>query len=101
MSSISSTFVDIPIWARPSSRRNAVSWDPWRKCWVVEVTAPAAAGEANAAILAFVGERLGVGPSDMEWVHAGTSRTKRLRVRGLTTETVEERLRAQRGTSRR
>ena len=49
----------------------------------IRLAAPPVDGKANAALLAFVAERLGVRKSDVELVSGETSRAKRVRVCGV------------------
>jgi uncharacterized protein (TIGR00251 family) len=58
----------------------------------VAVQAPADQGKANEAVLRLVAESLGVGRADVELVAGGTSRTKRVAVRGADATEVRRRL---------
>lgn len=86
--------VVLEVRARPGSSREEVLYDPWRKGWSVAVRAPALQGRANEAILELVSRVLAVPRGQVAWVKAGTSRTKRLLVRGLAVDEVERRMRA-------
>ncbi len=52
----------------------------------IRLAAPPVDGKANAALLAFVAERLGVSKSAVELISGQTSRAKRVRVSGMTPE---------------
>lgn len=58
----------------------------------VRVTAPPVEGQANAALLALLAERLGVRRADVALVSGQTGRTKWVEVRGLTAAEVVARL---------
>jgi len=58
----------------------------------VRLTAPPVEGAANAALLAFLAEVLGVPKRDVRLVSGQTSRRKVVAVAGLTAEEVQERL---------
>jgi uncharacterized protein len=60
----------------------------------VRVTRPPADGEANRAVVRIVARGLGLAPSRLAIVRGATSRRKRLRVDGLDTRELHERLRA-------
>lgn len=49
----------------------------------IRLAAPPVDGKANAALLAFVAEQLGVAKSTVELVSGQTSRAKRVRVSGM------------------
>lgn len=55
----------------------------------VRVAAPAERNRANAAVCRLLADELGVRPADVDVVTGRTSRTKRVRVRGVDTATVE------------
>jgi uncharacterized protein YggU (UPF0235/DUF167 family) len=84
----------IRVWVKPGSARDALDWDPWRERWVVGCRAPAVGGQANRAVAALLAEWLGVPPSSVHWVHAGSSSAKELEAIDLAGAKVEERLRA-------
>lgn len=54
----------------------------------IALAAPPVDGEANAALIAFVAERLGVKKSDVSLISGETSRRKRLAVRTMPLEEV-------------
>lgn len=55
----------------------------------IRLAAPPVDGKANAALLAFVAEKLAVPKSAVELVSGQTSRAKRVRVSGVTPEQAE------------
>jgi uncharacterized protein (TIGR00251 family) len=59
---------------------------------VVRLTAPPAEGQANAALLRFLGRALGVPASSLEILRGAASRDKLVRIRGLTAAEVLARL---------
>jgi uncharacterized protein YggU (UPF0235/DUF167 family) len=67
----------------------------------VRVAAPPRDGRANAACLALVAETLGAKESDVDLVSGATSRTKRVKVRGVEPEQVERLLEAALGNASR
>jgi uncharacterized protein YggU (UPF0235/DUF167 family) len=58
----------------------------------VRVTRPPADGEANAAVLRLVADRLGVPASHVRLVAGERARRKRIRVEGLAADELERRL---------
>jgi len=58
----------------------------------IRLTAPALEGRANEALVRFLAERLGVARGQIVIVRGETSRSKVVRVRGLTAEVVRKRL---------
>ena len=58
----------------------------------VRVAAPPVQGAANKALVRLLARRLGVRSSDIEIVTGHTSRTKRIRVFGVTADEIESRL---------
>jgi uncharacterized protein len=63
----------------------------------VRVAAPAEGGKANAAVLRLLAESLGVRPGDVELVGGATSRSKRVRLAGVTPAAVARWLEATAG----
>lgn len=58
----------------------------------VKVSAPAAAGKANAALLRFLASQLKIPPRNLELVAGHSSRNKRIAIKGLGRTQVMERL---------
>ncbi len=54
----------------------------------IRLAAPPVDGKANEALLAFVAAKVGVGKTAVELVSGQTSRAKRVRVDGVTAQTV-------------
>jgi uncharacterized protein YggU (UPF0235/DUF167 family) len=82
----------LEVWAKPGSAQDAVSWDPWRRRWVVSCRAAPVGGEANRAILASLARWLSIPESSLRWVRSGTSRAKLVEVDGLDSAEVTRRL---------
>ncbi len=66
----------------------------------VRLAAPPVDGKANASLVAFLAEQLDVPRSQVELISGATSRQKRLRVRGASTQAVAEFLSRAEETSR-
>jgi hypothetical protein len=76
---------------RPRSAANRVG--PWRNgILIVDVTRPAAGGEATGAALRAVADALRVAPTAVRLVAGGRTRQKRLSVAGLTPTELSGRL---------
>jgi len=58
----------------------------------VRVAAPPTGGRANDAVLGLLAETLGVKPADVELVSGASSRTKRVRVKGVEPDEVRKHL---------
>ncbi|MFH1124326.1 MAG: DUF167 domain-containing protein [Pseudomonadota bacterium] len=54
----------------------------------VKITSPPVEGMANEALIAYLSKRLGVAKSHIEIISGKTSRTKSLRVRGLSLDQI-------------
>lgn len=77
----------------PRGSRNEISgWRGDTLC--VKITAPPVEGAANAAIVKFVADRLGLRKSQIELVSGDKSREKTLRITGLCDSDIRARLRA-------
>lgn len=83
--------VEIKVKLAPKSSRNEVSGkigDAYR----IKVTAPPVDGKANEALVEFLAKRLGVAKGGVQIVSGLSSRLKRVRVTGLSSEEVFARL---------
>jgi uncharacterized protein (TIGR00251 family) len=58
----------------------------------VRVAAPPEGGRANDAVLGLLAETLGVKPAELELVGGASSRSKRVRIKGVEPEDVKKRL---------
>lgn len=58
----------------------------------IRTSAPPVDGAANEALVAFLADRLGISRSSIEIIAGQTSRRKRLRLRGIDTHQVLQRL---------
>jgi uncharacterized protein (TIGR00251 family) len=77
--------------ATPRAARSSV--DGWQgEVLKVHLQAPPMDGRANAALIALLAAALGVGRRKVEIIGGETSRTKRVRVHGLTAAQVKMRL---------
>jgi len=75
----------------PSAARTEIrGTDPWRHGIVVRVAAKPTEGAANAELLRFLADRLGLPPSAIRIVAGHRSRRKTVAVRGLPRERIEE-----------
>ncbi len=81
----------LPVRVHPGAKRDAVSGvhDGALK---VSLTTPPTDGRANAALIAFVAERLGLARAQVTLLTGAGSRSKTLRIVGLTVVEVEVRL---------
>ena len=75
----------------PGAKRNAVT-GTHDGALKIALTAPPADGRANAALVSFVAERLGVPRASISLLTGATSRSKTLRILGLTSVEAEEKL---------
>jgi hypothetical protein len=73
-----------------ASRDEIAGWDG--EVMRLRLRAPPVDGRANEALLRFLADCLDIPPRDIELVTGATSRTKRLRIVGLSREEVENRL---------
>lgn len=60
----------------------------------IKLTAPAVEGKANKALLKFLAKRLGLPKPNIQIISGERSRTKSIRIHGLTAQQVKERLAA-------
>ena len=75
----------------PNSKRSALA-GRHGDAFKVKIQAPAVDGKANAALLAFLAETLGVKESAVRLVSGATSRDKAVEVAGLSLAEAERRL---------
>ena len=75
--------VRVTVWAT----RNAIEGE-WRGALKVRLAAPPVEGRANEALRRLLAEHLNVPLSAIEIVSGERSRTKRLRIRGITAEQI-------------
>jgi uncharacterized protein (TIGR00251 family) len=81
----------VAIWLQPRGSRNQVVGER-EGAIVIKLQAPPVDGAANAALLRFVAERLGVAVSAVELLRGHTSRRKQISVAGLNAAEVRGRL---------
>lgn len=72
------------------SRNEVIGWRNDTLC--VKITAPPVEGAANAAIVKFIADALGVRKSQVELISGEKSREKTLRVLGLSHEDMRARI---------
>ena len=84
----------VEILAKPGARREAVSWDRWRKRWTVACRPPPIDGRANEALLKVLAVRLDVDPERLRWVRGARGRLKTVEISGLSSEEIDRRLAA-------
>jgi uncharacterized protein (TIGR00251 family) len=78
---------------QPGAKKTEVA-GPHGDALKIRLAAPPVDGKANAALLAFVAAKVGVGRTAVELVSGQTSRAKRVRVAGATPEAVRAALEA-------
>lgn len=81
----------VAIWLQPRGSRNQVMGER-EGAVVIKLQAPPVDGAANAALLRFVAERLGVATSAVQLLRGHTSRGKLISVAGWSAAAVRERL---------
>jgi uncharacterized protein (TIGR00251 family) len=81
----------LPVRVHPGAKRNALggAHDGALK---ISLTTPPTDGRANAALIEFLAERLGISRARITLLTGAASRTKTLRIVGLTQNEVEEKL---------
>lgn len=72
---------------QPGAKKTEVA-GPHGDALKIRLAAPPVDGKANAALLAFVATKVGVGRTAVALVSGQTARAKRVRVAGVTPETV-------------
>lgn len=75
----------------PGAKRNAIT-GTHNGALKVSLTTPPTDGRANAALIAFLAEQLGIARANVEMLTGQTSRSKTLRLTGLTPEELRTRL---------
>ena len=81
----------LPVRVHPAARRNAIT-GTHDGALKISLTTPPADGKANDALLAFLSERLGIPRARIELLTGASSRSKTLRITGITAVEAEERL---------
>lgn len=85
--------VTLAVRVTPRADRNAVTGVRDGSVVLVRVTASPTEGQANKAVLEILASALGVRRGQLELIGGETSREKRVRVTGLTTEQAFEKIR--------
>lgn len=75
----------------PGAKRNAIT-GTHDNALKISLTSPPTNGRANQALIAFLAERLNIPRASIELISGHTSRTKTLRLTGITTAEAESRL---------
>jgi hypothetical protein len=75
----------------PGAKRNAIT-GTLGDALKISVTTPPSDGRANIALAAFLAERLDIPRMSVELISGNTSRTKMLRITGITAAETEARL---------
>lgn len=75
----------------PGAKRNAIT-GTHDGALKISLTAPPSDGRANAALIAFVAERLQIPRPSVELIAGATNRSKTLRLAGITAAEAEARL---------
>lgn len=91
----SSDGVVLSISVTAGARQNAFprGYNPWRCTILCQVAAPAVDGRANKAVIEVLAERLGVPAQDVRILSGAHAPQKKVLVRGVKREAIEERLR--------
>lgn len=76
--------IELLIWAQPRASRTRIVGEHDGRL-KIQVAAPPVDGEANAELLAFLAERLGVKRSAVSVVDGESGRRKRVRIEGVET----------------
>jgi len=86
----------IAIEVTPAAKTSAfpAGFNPWRKTIGCRVTAPAAGGKANRAVISLIAERCGITESRVSIRSGSTSGQKRILVTGMDKEALCERLKS-------
>lgn len=83
--------VEISIYVQPGAKSAEVSGEH-DGALKLRINAPPVDGKANAAVIAFLAECCGVSKSKVTLLSGDTNRRKRLRITGVSTETVAKQL---------
>jgi len=75
----------------PGAKRNAIT-GTHADALKISLTTPPTDGRANAALIAFLAERLNIPRASIALISGATSRSKTLRLTGITTAEAESRL---------
>lgn len=78
---------------QPGAKRTEIV-GPHGDALKIRLAAPPVDGKANAALLAFLAEKVGAGGTALKLVSGQTSRTKRVRIDGYSTEELQVLLQA-------
>lgn len=81
----------LPVRVHPGAKRNAIN-GTHDGALKVSLTTPPTDGRANAALIEFLADRLNVPRARITLLTGAASRTKTLRIAGLTQNEVEEKL---------
>lgn len=83
--------VELRVWVQPGAKRTEIA-GRYGETLKVKVAAPAQEGRANAALLAFLVDKLGVTKNRLAIIHGEKSRKKLLFLQGLNRAEVEKKL---------
>ena len=81
----------ISVRVHPGAKRNAIT-GTHDGAVKISLTTPPTDGRANQALIAFLAERLNIPRASIDLIAGATSRTKTLRLTGITAEEAESRL---------
>ena len=88
------TVIAIEVTAGAKTSTFPAGFNPWRKTIGCRVTAPAAGGKANRAVISLIAERCGITESRVSLRSGPASALKRILVTGMDKEALLERLKA-------
>ena len=81
----------VPVRVHPGAKRDAITGTP-DGALKISLTTPPTDGRANAALIAFLARQLDLPRSQVALLTGATSRSKTLRVLGLSAATIRQRL---------
>ena len=81
----------ISVRVHPGAKRNAIT-GTHDGALKISLTTPPTDGRANQALIAFLAERLNIPRASIDLIAGATSRSKTLRLTGITAEEAESRL---------